>query len=77
MTSARCSPATSSPEIAKPMVTGGVEPTEENLTAWFKAGVFCVGMGSKLFPKDKVAAGDWAYITEKCKEAFTIISRVK
>ncbi len=34
------------------MVTGGVEPTQENLTAWFKAGVFCVGMGSKLFPKD-------------------------
>lgn len=62
---------------SKLMVTGGVEPTEENLTAWFKAGVFCVGMGSKLFPKDKVAAGDWAYITEKCKEAFTIISRVK
>ena len=49
---------------SKLMVTGGVEPTEENLTAWFKAGVFCVGMGSKLFPKDKVAAKDWAYITE-------------
>ena len=35
------------------MVTGGVEPTQENLTSWIKAGVFCVGMGSKLFPKDK------------------------
>ena len=41
------------------MVTGGVEPTQENLTSWIKAGVFCVGMGSKLFPKDKVAAEDW------------------
>ena len=46
---------------SKLMVTGGVEPTKENLTAWIKAGVFCVGMGSKLFPKDKVAAEDWAF----------------
>ncbi|MCQ2288889.1 MAG: bifunctional 4-hydroxy-2-oxoglutarate aldolase/2-dehydro-3-deoxy-phosphogluconate aldolase [Muribaculaceae bacterium] len=59
------------------MVTGGVEPTEENLTAWFKAGVYCVGMGSKLFPKDKVAAGDWTYVTEKCREALNIIANNK
>ena len=39
---------------SKLMVTGGVEPTQENLTSWIKAGVFCVGMGSKLFPNDKV-----------------------
>ncbi len=55
------------------MVTGGVEPTEENLSSWFAAGVFCVGMGSKLFPKDKVAACDWQYITEKCKNTFQVI----
>jgi len=52
------------------MVTGGVEPTAENLGAWFGAGAFCVGMGSKLFPKDRVAASDWAYITGKCREAL-------
>lgn len=52
------------------MVTGGVEPTQENLTSWFKAGVNCVGMGSKLFPKEKIAAGDWDYITSKCREAL-------
>ena len=55
---------------SKIMVTGGVAPEKENLANWFKAGVFCVGMGSKLFPKDKVAAGDWKYITDKCKEAL-------
>ena len=27
------------------MVTGGVEPTEESIEAWFGAGVYCVGMG--------------------------------
>ena len=58
---------------SKIMVTGGVSPDEENLTKWFKAGVFCVGMGSKLFPKDRVEAQDWQYITEKCKECFEII----
>lgn len=52
---------------SKLMVTGGVEPTAENLSAWFKAGAAVCGMGSKLFPKDRVAAGDWAYITEACK----------
>lgn len=34
------------------MPTGGVSPTKENLEAWFKAGVTCVGMGSKLIKKD-------------------------
>jgi 2-dehydro-3-deoxyphosphogluconate aldolase/(4S)-4-hydroxy-2-oxoglutarate aldolase len=62
---------------SKLMVTGGVEPTEENLTSWFKAGVFCVGMGSKLFPKDKVAAEDWQYVTDKCREALGYIASVR
>ena len=62
---------------SKIMVTGGVAPTEENLTAWIKAGVYCVGMGSKLFPKDKVAAGDWNYVTEKCREALGYIAKAR
>lgn len=57
---------------SKLMVTGGVEPTAENLQAWFGAGVFCVGMGSKLFPNDRIAAGDWQYITDKCREAISV-----
>ena len=51
--------------------------TQENLTSWIKAGVFCVGMGSKLFPKDKVAAEDWTYVTEKCKEALGYIAEAR
>ena len=58
----------------KIMVTGGVEPTEENLRTWKKSGAYCVGMGSKLFPKERVEAGDWNYITEKCKEALSYLS---
>ena len=61
----------------KLMVTGGVKPTKENLTAWVKAGVYCVGMGSKLFPKEEVAAGNWQYITDKCKEALGYIAEAR
>ena len=61
----------------KLMVTGGVAPTKENLTAWVKAGVYCVGMGSKLFPKEEVAAGHWQYITDQCKEALGYIAEAR
>ena len=59
------------------MVTGGVEPTKENLTAWIKAGVTCVGMGSNLFPKEVVAVQDWEWITTKCEEAFGYIREAR
>lgn len=59
------------------MVTGGVTPTEENLSKWFSAGVTCVGMGSNLFPKDVIEAKDWGKITQLCKDAFAIIAKLK
>jgi 2-dehydro-3-deoxyphosphogluconate aldolase/(4S)-4-hydroxy-2-oxoglutarate aldolase len=62
---------------SKLMVTGGVEPSKENLTAWMKSGVYCVGMGSKLFPGDKVKAEDWAYITNMCNEALSYIAELR
>lgn len=41
----------------KLMVTGGVEPTEASVSAWFEAGVNAVGMGSQLFKNaDNTAA---------------------
>ena len=58
---------------SKIMVTGGVEPTEENLSAWFKAGVTAVGMGSNLFPKEVIKAGEWEKISELCREGLAII----
>ncbi|MBW6534049.1 MAG: bifunctional 4-hydroxy-2-oxoglutarate aldolase/2-dehydro-3-deoxy-phosphogluconate aldolase [Mariniphaga sp.] len=59
------------------MPTGGVSPNEENLKAWFEAGVTCVGMGSKLFPKEVLANKNYSYITQKCEEALRIISMYK
>lgn len=61
----------------KIMVTGGVSPDAENLRKWFAAGVYCVGMGSKLFPKERVAAHDWAYVTDKCRECLEIIAEAR
>lgn len=59
------------------MVTGGVKPEEANLKGWFDAGVTCVGMGSNLFPAEEIKAQNWAAITEKCRNAFAIINKVR
>ena len=62
---------------SKIMVTGGVAPTQENLSDWVKAGTMCVGMGSKLFPADRVKAGDWNYVTQKCSESLAFIDSAR
>lgn len=59
------------------MVTGAVEPTEENLSAWIKAGVTCVGMGSNLFPSDVIAAKEWDKIADLCRKALAIIEKIR
>ena len=59
------------------MATGAVEPTEENLSGWFRAGITCVGMGSKLFPAEAIAAGDWDSIAGKCREALSIVAKYR
>lgn len=59
------------------MPTGGVAPTEENLSAWFKAGVACVGMGSKLITKDIIKDKDFDTLTQKTREAISLIKKIK
>lgn len=59
------------------MVTGGVKPEKSNLEGWFKAGVTCVGMGSNLFPKGVIAAGEWSKIAELCRGALEIVKEVR
>ena len=60
---------------ASVMPTGGVTPDENNLKAWFQAGVTCVGMGSQLFPGDVLKDENWNFITEKCAETLMIIKK--
>ena len=59
------------------MPTGGVDATEESITSWFKAGVACVGMGSKLIAKELVAAGDFKAITAKVQQVLHWISQAR
>src|SRR5512144_1103893 len=59
------------------MPTGGVEPTEASLSAWFKAGVACVGIGSNLITKEILAAKDWAALEKKVAETIAIVQKVR
>ena len=59
------------------MPSGGVTPERESLEAWFKAGVACVGLGSKLTPKDVIAKGDFGFIEQKVREALAIVKELK
>ena len=59
------------------MPTGGVSPTEENLKAWFHAGAFCVGMGSKLILKKPDGTFDLEYIETKTRECISIIDKIR
>jgi 2-dehydro-3-deoxyphosphogluconate aldolase/(4S)-4-hydroxy-2-oxoglutarate aldolase len=59
------------------MPTGGVDTTSESINSWFKAGVACVGMGSKLFPAEGIKSGDYSAITTKVKDVLAIIEAVR
>ena len=59
------------------MPTGGVSPTEENLSGWFTAGVTCVGMGSQLISKDILASKDFVKLKSDVKTALAIIKKVR
>ena len=58
---------------AKVMVTGGVEPNEENIRGWFSAGVTAVGMGSQLFPKDVLATKNYQQIENVVKKCVALV----
>lgn len=59
------------------MVTGGVEPSRENLTAWFNAGVMCVGMGSNLFSKEILNNRDWTKLKQTITQSLALIQEIK
>lgn len=59
------------------MITGGVEPTKENLTAWFKAGAMCVGMGSQLFTKDILQNRNWTLLSQRVAQALELVKQIR
>ena len=56
------------------IVTGGVDTSTENLTAWFKAGVVGVGMGSKLMSEEVLASKNYAALETTTVKALAIIN---
>lgn len=59
------------------MPTGGVSPTEENLKAWFEAGVTCVGMGSKLIDKSILQSRNYDELRQRVTDTLGIIKKVR
>ena len=59
------------------MPTGGVDPTEESLRAWFGAGIVAAGMGSKLITADLLKAKDYAGIEQKVRDTIAFIKKIR
>ncbi len=59
------------------MPTGGVSPTRDSLEAWFKAGVICVGIGSKLIAKGADGSYDLDKIKSTTESTLKIIDSLK
>jgi 2-dehydro-3-deoxyphosphogluconate aldolase / (4S)-4-hydroxy-2-oxoglutarate aldolase len=59
------------------MPTGGVEPTVENLSDWFEAGVTCVGIGSNLITKEFIQKKDWKGLAKRIDAAVKIARMLK
>ncbi|MGC9472490.1 MAG: bifunctional 4-hydroxy-2-oxoglutarate aldolase/2-dehydro-3-deoxy-phosphogluconate aldolase [Bacteroidales bacterium] len=59
------------------MPAGGVDTGEAGLRAWFEAGVACVGIGSKLFPRELIDSGNFRALTEKVRKMVESIKRIK
>lgn len=59
------------------MITGGVEPNEKSLSAWFKAGAACVGLGSQLFTKEILQQRNWPLLKQKVEETLSLAKQVR
>lgn len=59
------------------MPTGGVELQQENIQAWFRAGVSAVGMGSKLITKEILEQKNYEQITALTRQALQWIASIK
>ncbi|PRX46874.1 bifunctional 4-hydroxy-2-oxoglutarate aldolase/2-dehydro-3-deoxy-phosphogluconate aldolase [Salegentibacter salegens] len=59
------------------MPSGGVTLEEQNIKAWFDAGVTCVGMGSALIPKNMLENSDYKSIENNVAKVLKIISETR
>jgi len=59
------------------MPTGGVELNEDNLSAWFRAGVTAVGLGSKVISKEVLVKREYGLIEKAAANALMMVKNIK
>lgn len=59
------------------MPTGGVTPDEENLKAWFNAGVTCVGMGSQLISADIIKQRNFGLLEDRANHISVVLKKIR
>ena len=59
------------------MPTGGVDASEDSVTAWITAGAAALGIGSKLVSKDAVASGDFESITHRVQQVLSWVKKAR
>lgn len=59
------------------MPTGGVDATEESVTAWIKAGAAALGIGSNLITKEAIETGDFELISRRIEQCLLWIKRAR
>lgn len=59
------------------MPTGGVDVTYESLSAWFKAGVSCVGVGSNLITKEIIKNKNYDLLSKNVKTLIDMIKDIR
>ena len=64
-------------QVGGPGVVKAVLGPRESIEAWFRAGVACVGIGSKLITKEQVARGDFDGIAANVAHVLAWIREVR
>lgn len=59
------------------MPTGGVDATEESISAWIKAGAAALGIGSNLITKEAVETGDFEVISRRVEQCLLWIKQAR
>jgi 2-dehydro-3-deoxyphosphogluconate aldolase/(4S)-4-hydroxy-2-oxoglutarate aldolase len=59
------------------MPTGGVDPSEANLLEWFKAGAFCVGMGSQLLKSDLIKNKNYKQLEQDVRDTVLRVQKIR
>ena len=59
------------------MVTGGVDPSKENMAGWFQAGASALGLGSHLISAEILRRKDYSLLALACREALARVAQIR